>query len=604
MVVLSACGKKPYEQAIPIPTPTETPYPTAISIPAAVPTAESEPVPTAVPEESKAPTPTPIPSPAGLPEQVKSLEQFLRNAMKPVGSTLYVWGGGWNEEDTGSGEEAVSIGLSGAWKEFFIGETKNYDYNKHLYKIHDGLDCSGYVGWTLYNTLESDNGKEGYVTKAVKMAESLADRELGTIVDFDNSLLPGDIVSMSGHVYIALGTCEDGSVLLVHSSPPGVRISGTAKADGSTSIATQMAWEYTKNHYPEWFERYNKPENYQVSSSYLKDIKVFRWGKDVFEDADEIEKLSPAQVLQMLSGLSEKIMPLELRDNSEYKMYLNSGNGELCEAQLQIEHMLKYKDDAEYLEFNCRLIISDEAAFNEGYNYLPFVTDSRNLQENLATFSHIKSGVYEDHNERKICDSFSCKIPISEGTDNYLFGFINTATNMSPDYRPTGDNHLILFSINPDEAPEVKKSSEQLKVGDFVTISDEENAEIWYVMAEDDQGYRLITKNLIALNGSEQAEKIMKTEGYYLRGEEEIISYLWKNDLGYDTIIAAEPTKNCYEEIKQFWGTEPPEDLVFYHFALNGEGEYCGPDGTGNVNNGGGSLLSLIGLRPCCLLKK
>ena len=32
----------------------------------------------------------------------RSLTDFLRTAMEPVGSTMYIWGGGWNSEDNGA----------------------------------------------------------------------------------------------------------------------------------------------------------------------------------------------------------------------------------------------------------------------------------------------------------------------------------------------------------------------------------------------------------------------------------------------------------------------------------------------------------------------
>lgn len=34
---------------------------------------------------------------------------FLKNALKPVGQTLYIYGGGWNEAQTGSGTEALTL---------------------------------------------------------------------------------------------------------------------------------------------------------------------------------------------------------------------------------------------------------------------------------------------------------------------------------------------------------------------------------------------------------------------------------------------------------------------------------------------------------------
>ena len=41
-----------------------------------------------------------------------TLKELLLTALQPVGSTMYVWGGGWNEADTGAGPDAVTIGVS------------------------------------------------------------------------------------------------------------------------------------------------------------------------------------------------------------------------------------------------------------------------------------------------------------------------------------------------------------------------------------------------------------------------------------------------------------------------------------------------------------
>ena len=57
-------------------------------------------------------------------ETKSTLKKLLQTALQPVGSTLYVWGGGWNEADTGAGEEAVTIGVSPRWKSFFEKQNK------------------------------------------------------------------------------------------------------------------------------------------------------------------------------------------------------------------------------------------------------------------------------------------------------------------------------------------------------------------------------------------------------------------------------------------------------------------------------------------------
>ena len=97
-------------------------------------------------------------------ENKKSIKGFIKTALEPLGTTMYIYGGGWNEEDTGAGIEARTIGLSKEWEEFAKKQTssynyKDYDYKKDVSVIHLGLDCSGFVGWALYNTLETENGK-------------------------------------------------------------------------------------------------------------------------------------------------------------------------------------------------------------------------------------------------------------------------------------------------------------------------------------------------------------------------------------------------------------------------------------------------------------
>lgn len=188
----------------------------------------------------------------------KTLQNFLTIAIQPVDQTMYVWGGGWNEEDTGAGQDARRIGVSSQWKTFFEQQTPDYDYQSTLYQIHDGLDCSGYVGWTIYNLMESTSGNSGYVMKSREMASTYASYGWGSFIPYSEvkDHKPGDIFSNEEHVYISLGTCKDGSVLLVHSSPPGVRICGTLLPDGETSMAVDLASSIMSAHYPEWFEKY------------------------------------------------------------------------------------------------------------------------------------------------------------------------------------------------------------------------------------------------------------------------------------------------------------------------------------------------------------
>lgn len=228
-----------------------------------------------------------------------TLERLLKVSMEPVGTTMYVWGGGWNEEDTGAGKEAVTMGVSKRWKEFFLEQDEYYNYEDTLYQIHDGLDCSGYVGWVIYNALNTESGNEGYVMLSGEMVDTYASYGWGTktssqdVVDY----LPGDIMANDGHVYIVLGQCEDGSVLLVHSSPNGVRVCGTDNFGTGSSQAIECAQELMSTRFPEWFEKY---PSCSVDSSYLYYYDQFRWSDSFFKDAASIQSSSVEEILDMI----------------------------------------------------------------------------------------------------------------------------------------------------------------------------------------------------------------------------------------------------------------------------------------------------------------
>ncbi len=230
--------------------------------------------------------------------ELHGLEYFLKTALLPVGETAYVWGGGWNEEDTGAGTEARTLGLSPRWKEFAKDLPSNYNYKKTRYQIHDGLDCSGFVGWAVYNTLETEDGNEGYVYTSTDVAQNLASLGLGefTAAKSVTEWKPGDVASMNGHVWISLGTCEDGSVLLVHSSPPGVRLCGIAKSS-KAKAAVKLAENYMQTYYPEWYSRFPDCES---PKSYLKKTAQFRWNEETFPDAAQIQSMTPEALLKLL----------------------------------------------------------------------------------------------------------------------------------------------------------------------------------------------------------------------------------------------------------------------------------------------------------------
>ena len=223
-----------------------------------------------------------------------SMDDLFQNALLPVGSTMYIWGGGWNEADTGAGVEAVTIGLSPRWKEFADAQDASYDHKKYAYHIHDGLDCTGYIGWVVYNTLNKKSGYEGCVAKNV--TETFVSRGWGNMVN-TNAPKPGDICETSTHVWMSLGTCADGSILLVHASPPGVSICGTLLPNGTKSQAVALAEKLMSTYYPAWYKRF---PNCTRSYSYITSATVFRWNNGTLTDEHGLRDMSAEQLADYL----------------------------------------------------------------------------------------------------------------------------------------------------------------------------------------------------------------------------------------------------------------------------------------------------------------
>ena len=237
----------------------------------------------------------------------RTLKRFLEMALLPLGSTMYVCGGGWDETDRGAGNDARTLGVSPRWREFSEKQDEDYNYKNHLYEREHGLDCSGYMGWVIYNIMEEENGRTGYVMKARDMARHFAYCGWGDFTEKEKvkDCRPGDIMSGKDHVWLSLGQCSDGSVLLLHSSPPGVILSGTVTPKGDNdSIAVQLAEEYTARYFPRWHQRYPRCLR---GISYLKDYDRMRWHLDesgVLTDPDGYGIMSGEELIRHL--LSER----------------------------------------------------------------------------------------------------------------------------------------------------------------------------------------------------------------------------------------------------------------------------------------------------------
>lgn len=239
-----------------------------------------------------------------------TVKNFLQTAISPMGSTMYVWGGGWNKADTAAGTDAKRTGLSPKWRSFAKNKKASYNYQNYRYQIRNGLDCSGYVGWCVYNVMNTKNGGKGYVYSASKQAKKFAEAGFGTYYSAKKikKYQAGDIMSSTcnccGHVWIVVGQCKDGSVVLVHSSPAGVQLSGTVTPSGKKkSQAYALAKKYMKKYYPAWYKRY---PNVSRGSSYLSHYGQMKWyttgTKTVLSDTEGYRNMTADKVLKDLFG--------------------------------------------------------------------------------------------------------------------------------------------------------------------------------------------------------------------------------------------------------------------------------------------------------------
>ena len=253
---------------------------------------------------------------------VKTLENFLKTALSPVGTVLYVYGGGWDWQDAGSSVQCKSIGVADSWKDFFFSNAGKYTYKPDYYPnggwneyYYAGLDCSGYIGWVIYNINNTADGEEGYVMGSTKMAGNFAERGWGNAVtSFKASdFKPGDIFSLKGHVWMCIGTCPDGSIVIAHSTPSksrlgkeggGVQLSalGTSK----DCEAYKLADRYMSEFYPSWYSGYEA-----VLKNYADYTAVsggatgkFSWKLDggLLTDPDGLAGMSAAEVLRTIYG--------------------------------------------------------------------------------------------------------------------------------------------------------------------------------------------------------------------------------------------------------------------------------------------------------------
>lgn len=235
-----------------------------------------------------------------------TLKDLLKTAFMPVGKTMYIYGGGWNYNDTAAGISTMTKGLNPLWHNFFSKQNKNYNFRNYNYKkdfslTYNGLDCSAYIGWVIYNIFGDKYSKNGYVYKSTQVATKLQKIGLGKVTKKENikKFVSGSILSSSvkeyNHVWLCVGQCTDSSVVLLHSSPPGVMLSGTYTKNGEkNSDAIMLAEQYMKKYYSDWFKLYPKISR---DESYLKCYDMFEWHDNILCDNENYKNLTADKIL-------------------------------------------------------------------------------------------------------------------------------------------------------------------------------------------------------------------------------------------------------------------------------------------------------------------
>ena len=235
----------------------------------------------------------------------KTIKNYLAGALKPVGKALYVWGGGWND----STRKGLSSTMT-KWYKQWSSNPSGYDYHNYndltVTNRAKGFDCSGFVGWSAYQVMQTQSGVGyGYTVVSGEVGSYYVGKGWGTIVNQSYlsqhswTLRPGDIGYNDGHTWIVIGQCSDKSVVIVHSTPQaGVQISGTTTPTGSySSEAVALAKKYMS-----MYSGYSIFNYHPSVGNYIRNGNYLRWNRATLSDPDGYLKKSADEILYDLFG--------------------------------------------------------------------------------------------------------------------------------------------------------------------------------------------------------------------------------------------------------------------------------------------------------------
>ena len=140
---------------------------------------------------------------------------------------------------------------------------------------------------------------------------TLSRQDCGNGLQEPSSFRPGDIFSMDGHVWLCIGPCRDGSIVIVHSTPSpsktdckggGVQLSALNPAsDADKDCQAYRLAERFMQRYPRWSARYQVhllPYSVYGKLSENPHTGLFRWN-DFLSDKEGVREQFAEEILQI-----------------------------------------------------------------------------------------------------------------------------------------------------------------------------------------------------------------------------------------------------------------------------------------------------------------
>lgn len=217
------------------------------------------------------------------PTSSRTIRNYLIHALRPVGTTSYKLGAG---DGTDANAAVIPKQMDCSW---FVRWTTNQTFKKNVGWVKSTNTAAVYEEWGWGKHYKHSQLKKN---------------------NFKGKFKAGDIVNRTGHVWIVIGQCSDGSYVLVHTSPPCTQIAGTPSPDdpyNGNSQAIALAQQYMTRYYQSTLDKYSIPQQNTWATDtagYLtaSDVTSFRWSQKTLSDPEGLTSMSASEILENLYG--------------------------------------------------------------------------------------------------------------------------------------------------------------------------------------------------------------------------------------------------------------------------------------------------------------